>query len=153
MLLETRHTAYHKVCKVLQAAQNAVDEVREQLSTAQTAFDELKASFAEDSTALTGWMNALFAIADMGITTFTVGSAGWPFCAAATAFSEKDGSEATEGIEKMLSVFQKRYARERGAGTTQVRSSSHLACTMQLVLMSCKALCLTGHSCGLYHTM
>lgn len=103
----------------LQAAQNAVDEVREQLTTAQATFDELRASFMEDATALTGWMNALFAIADMGITTFTVGGETWPLCAAATAFSEKDGSEATDGVEKMLSAFQKRYARERGAGTTQ----------------------------------
>ena len=112
---------------VVQAAQAAFDEVKGQLDEAQAAFTELKASFADDPTALTAWMNALFATADMGLTSFTVGGPAWPYCAASSAFSAKDGSEATAGVERMLAAFRKRYALERGAGSTQARCSCSAA--------------------------
>lgn len=104
----------------LQACQTAYDDAKAQLDEAQTAFNELKATFAEDPTALTSWMNALFDIADAGVTTFTVGGPAWPYTAPEAANGRKDGGEAVEGVERMLAAFQKRYAAERGAGTTQV---------------------------------
>ena len=106
---------------LLQAAQTAADEVKGQLEEAQTAFTELKASFAEDPTSLTPWMNAMFATADLGVSTFAVGGATWPHSAASATFSRSDGAEAMEGVVKMLAAFRKRFLLERGAESMQVR--------------------------------
>jgi hypothetical protein len=120
----------------VQAAQAAVDEVKALLLEAQAAFTDLKASFAADPTALTVWMNALFATADMGVTTFSIGGPAWPHCAAAATFSAKDGSEATEGVERMLAAFRKRYELERGVGAMQVCSVGSIAVWQLLALRS-----------------
>lgn len=109
-------------CKAhLQACQTAVAEATEKLQEAQTALQEVQASFQEDALALTPWMNALFATADLGLTTLAVGPGTWPSTPAASVFTAKDGAEATEGAEKMLAAFQKRFALERGPGKTNVR--------------------------------
>jgi hypothetical protein len=106
----------------MQAREAAVAEASEKLQEAQTAFAELQASFFDDPLALTPWMNTLFDTADMGLTTLVVGPGTWPASDAASLFSKKDGAEATEGTEKMLAVFRKRYVLERGPDILSVWS-------------------------------
>ena len=116
------HDSTNKQPACAQACQTAVAEATEKLQEAQAALQEVQASFQEDPLALTPWMNALFATADLGLTTMAVGPGAWPATAAAAVFTARDGAEATEGTERMLAAFQKRYALERGPGNTNVRT-------------------------------
>jgi hypothetical protein len=75
-------------------------------------------------------MNALFDTADMGLTTLIVGPGMWPANNAATLFTKADGAEATEGTEKMLAAFRKRYALERGPDTLSVRFENFCRCNV-----------------------
>jgi hypothetical protein len=114
----------------MQAMQTAIDEVKAKYEEAVTAFTELKASFAEDATSLVPWMSALFTMADMGVTTFTVAHDFWPHCDLTKAFSTADGVELTGGIEKMLAAFKKRYELERGKDSIQVRLHVKIPCLL-----------------------
>ena len=98
---------------VLQALQTKIDDMKAQFEEANSAHTELKASFQDDPQALTPWMNACFSTFDLGISTFAVSGSLLP-TDLKQAFSERNGEETTEGIEKLLVAFKKRCVLERG---------------------------------------
>jgi hypothetical protein len=74
----------------------------------------------QDPLSLVPWMNALFALADAGCSSFDTGGAGWPPCPGQVPLTEllagSSGNPAAAsawlygGAERVLGVFKRRWA-------------------------------------------
>ncbi|MEW5315305.1 MAG: hypothetical protein WDW38_006745 [Sanguina aurantia] len=103
-----------------QLKQQQVDIARTLVQEAEVLLGDLKASFFEDPLALLPWMQALFDLADAGLTTFDVGGAFWPYTQLRSLFSTDNTTSYYEGAEKILGLFKRRYERERGTNRIQI---------------------------------
>ncbi len=99
----------------LQAKASELDEVVEKLAAAEEKLAEIKGSFEADPLALVPWMQALFGLADAGMTTLDTGSfAGGAGAGAGggleAAFSGPSCAGALAAAEKVLGTFKRRCA-------------------------------------------
>jgi hypothetical protein len=63
---------------------------------------------AQDPLALVPWMQAFFALADAGLTTFDISGPFYPHTDLRTLFRGADTAWLYEGVEKLLGVFKRR---------------------------------------------
>lgn len=109
-----------------------LEESQQQLAEAQAALTELQASFEQDPLSLTPWMNALFALADSGCSSFDTGGTVTvcgphpppgvsllDLLAPPVAAAGGPGGVSAwlyRGAERVLGTFKRRYELEKGPG-------------------------------------
>lgn len=101
-----RGQAKEDKAKELEQAKTKLAELEQQLA-------ELRASFEQDPLSLTSWMQALFTLADAGMTTFDVGELSYPYNGIHQLTAPGMASSAFAATEKLLGAFKQRYERER----------------------------------------
>jgi hypothetical protein len=88
-----------------------MEAVAEKLAAAEEKLAEIKGSFEADPLALVPWMQALFGLADAGMTAFDTGSfAGSNGTGLEAAFGGTSCAGTLAAAEKVLGTFKRRCA-------------------------------------------
>ena len=84
--------------------------MNEKLAAAEEKLAEIKGSFEADPLALVPWMQALFGLADAGMTAFDTGSFAGAGAGLEAAYTGPSCAGALAAAEKVLGTFKRRCA-------------------------------------------